>query len=88
MSQEKFIYHQDPGHGWIAVSRKFCEELGILKVITTCSYQKAGTVYLEEDCDGSRFCKAFRDRFGCDPNLEERHTNNSSPIRYYDQFRP
>lgn len=45
----------DPGHGWISAPRKLVNELGIAKQITAWSYQKGGSVYLEEDCDASLF---------------------------------
>lgn len=53
-----YVYHLDPGHGWLAVKRKELEDLGIASKITSCSYQKGKTVYLEEDCDMSLFLQA------------------------------
>ena len=81
-----FKVYADPGHAWVACKRKFLVEIGILEKITPFSYQRGGTVYLEEDCDVATFVKAFKEKFGCVPIWDERHTNNSSPVRSYDHF--
>lgn len=59
-----YIFHSDPGHGWLAVKRKECEELGILDKISSCSYvsDSGKTIYLEEDCDAPLFLSAKRER--------------------------
>ena len=54
----KFFHRTDPGHGWVSVSRKLIDKLGIAADITPYSYQKGGTVYLEEDNDASTFYDA------------------------------
>ena len=54
----KYHFTSDPGHGWLHVKRAELERLGIAYRITSCSYQRGGTVYLEEDCDLSTFCEA------------------------------
>jgi hypothetical protein len=81
------IYHQDPGHGWFGVKRAALSALGILEQVSSYSYQRGETVYLEEDCDASLFFKAVRDRLGQNPQYQERHTNKRSPIRSYNCFR-
>lgn len=43
--------YSDSGHSWAAVKRSVLSEIGILHKITEYSYQKGGTVYLEEDVD-------------------------------------
>ena len=47
----------DPGHSWLAVKRKLLSELGILDKVSSFSYQKGNTVYLEEDCDVNLLAK-------------------------------
>ena len=79
-----YIFHSDPGHGWLAVKRKELARLNILNKISSCSYQKGGTVYLEEDCDASLFIQAKKDN-GETFEYKESHQENT-PIRYYNHF--
>ena len=81
----KIKFYSDPGHGWGAVKRKVLDELGIAHKITTCSYQKGGTVYLEEDCDLSTLVAALGKK-GVTVTYEEKHTEGRHPIRSYDRF--
>lgn len=53
-----YTYHTDPGHGWLEVSRHEVERLGIAGEISHYSYQRNGTLFLEEDCDMTRFLAA------------------------------
>jgi len=88
----KYVQHDDPGHGWLEVTRKECEELGILGDISPYSYEKDGMVYLEEDLDVSVFLKAKY------PDLEPcmawkmlgatRVHEDPTPIRDYPPFQP
>lgn len=86
MKSKTYIFHTDPGHGWLAVKRKECVELGILDKISSWSYQKGQTVYLEEDCDAALFFNAYRTKFGKDPAYRDSYLERT-PIRYYDAFR-
>jgi hypothetical protein len=70
--KKQFDYIVDPGHGWVKVPFELLRELGIEKQITSHSYYYQGHVYLEEDCDASRFAGAFASRFGFEPKLRER----------------
>ena len=63
----KIKHHSDAGHGWYAVKRKLIEELGIQYEISGCSYEKGNTVYLEEDSDMRKFCKALAKKVGINP---------------------
>ena len=51
MTAVKRKFHQDPGHGWLCVKRSELEDLGIADRITSFSYQKNQSVYLQEDLD-------------------------------------
>lgn len=55
-----FTLHSDPGHGWLEVPRGLLDTLGIAGDISTYSYIRGDTAYLEEDCDASRFVEAMR----------------------------
>lgn len=57
-----YKYYQDAGHGWLAVKRSELVELGIANKITSYSYQRGKTVYLEEDCDMTTFVNALTAR--------------------------
>lgn len=63
--------HTDPGHGWLAVSLKELNELGIGDKITRYSYVKGRMAYLEEDCDLTTFIKAYNAKHGVDPKIVE-----------------
>lgn len=79
-------YYTDPGHGWGAVKRKVLDQLGIAHKITQYSYQKGGTVYLEEDLDLSTLVTALAIK-GEVVEYKQKHTNKYSPIRNYDIFK-
>jgi hypothetical protein len=81
----KIKFYSDPGHGWGAVKRHVLYDLGIADKITTCSYQKGATVYLEEDCDLPTLTTALSAK-GIWVEHIEKHTDGRSPIRSYDRF--
>lgn len=72
----------DPGHGWLKVPRKKLVELGILSMITGCSYQRGDYVYLEEDCDATTFAAAMREEW----TDKMQSTDRQSKIRSYESF--
>ena len=82
----KYIYHQDPGHGWIEVPLTELRRLGIADKISSYSYQRQGQAFLEEDgdCDTWHFAKQ---EVGEDYETIKRHTNNESPIRNYTPYK-
>lgn len=79
-------FYSDPGHGWLAVKRHVLEQLHLLHRISSYSYQRGATVYLEEDCDASLFLSIAR-HFG-EVNITDKFTDKRSPIRSYDSFHP
>jgi len=86
MKNKTFRFYNDPGHGWLAVKRKFLIELGILEKITSYSYQRGNTVYLEEDLDMDTFFKAYENRFSVLPTYTSTYHKRNSPIRFYECF--
>jgi len=80
-----FVYHTDPGHGWLAVKRKLLKELGVADKITAYSYQsKSGqTIYLEEDGDAQRFIQAYKLKYGVEPQTVDSYRDYYSPVRSY-----
>jgi len=85
-SEFKIKFYSDPGHGWGAVKIQKLYELGIADKISSFSYQKGGTVYLEEDCDLATLVTTLASK-GIVVKYEEKHTDNRSPIRSYNSFR-
>lgn len=83
-SSKTYIFHSDPGHGWLAVKLKELQELGIADKISSYSYQKGKTVYLEEDCDMSIFIKAKKAQ-GIDVQYRDSYLEKT-PIRYYSSY--
>jgi hypothetical protein len=79
-----YIFHLDPGHGWLAVKRSELVKLNILKQISPYSYQRGKTVYLEEDCDAKIFFKA-KEVVGEKIECRESYQKNT-PIRSYPHF--
>lgn len=85
-STKTYVVHSDPGHAWIAVPIKELFELGIQDKITSYSYIKGKSAYLEEDCDLSTFFSAFRARFGKDPAYRDGKHWDRCPVRSFDRY--
>jgi hypothetical protein len=85
---KSFKFYEDPGHGWLAVKRKLLSQLGVLPHISSCSYEKGQTIYLEEDRDAGLFIQAFVMAFDKEPQLIEKHTNKNSFVRYLKHYEP
>ena len=79
--QDSYTYHQDPGHGWIAVNREEVLALGLAGKISSYSYQDNLFVYLEEDCDAPRWYSAHKEHFGTEPIIHEEHQDGDHWIR-------
>ncbi|RLD84453.1 MAG: hypothetical protein DRJ10_01255 [Bacteroidetes bacterium] len=84
--QTKFNFYCDPGHGWIKVPLTLLSELGIADKISSYSYINKDHAFLEEDCDASLFIHSMKAQ-GYKISLNEFHTNNSSKIRSYDEYK-
>ena len=82
----KIKVYSDPGHAWGAVKRKVIDELGIADKITSYSYQKGGTVYLEEDLDLATLVDALKRRAVFYKFEEKNSAHRYSPIRNYMRY--
>jgi hypothetical protein len=80
-----YVFHADPGHGWLAVKRAALHELGIADKVSSYSYQKGDTVYLEEDCDMPLYLGELQAR-SLHYSFKESHTNSDSHIRRYEPY--
>jgi hypothetical protein len=82
--KKTYVFHEDPGHGWLAVKRKELVQLNLMNKISTCSYQNGDTVYLEEDCDAGLFIEKMKE---LNQEVEIRRSfRENTPIRSYRQF--
>jgi hypothetical protein len=82
----KFKFYSDAGHGWLAVKRKVLLEFFDANQISTYSYQRGGTVYLEKDCDMPKFLSKLKNT-GYKYEIEEKRSKTDrSIIRSYENF--
>ena len=79
-----FIYHEDPGHGWIEVPMQELYALGIAAKITPYSYRNGETAFLEEDDDADTLLKALRAQ-GVEVTFERRY-QEYTPIQHYNPY--
>jgi hypothetical protein len=78
-----FTYLQDPGHGWLIVSRSDLAGAGMSPAdFSSCSYAHGDTLALEEDCDMPKFLKRL-DELGISYRLREQHTNRDACVRHW-----
>jgi len=87
MKNKTYVFHTDPGHGWLAVPFKDIEALGIQDKISGYSYVKGKTAYLEEDCDAAVFMEAYAERFGQRPSYRTSYQDRTQ-IRYFASYQP
>lgn len=74
-----FVFHQDPGHGWLQVEKQDCERVGFCP--TQYSYMGGGYLYLEEDLDAPLFLAKWKEA-GLPYGIQELpQTKRESPIR-------
>lgn len=78
-------FHSDSGHGWLAVKVGLLEDLGIIDKISTYSYIRGKTAYLEEDMDAGVFTQAYVAKFGKRFDIEESYKQYSN-IRGYEHY--
>ena len=87
------IKHDDGAHGWFAVPRLELKQLGIESQVSSFSYQKNSTVYLEEDCDATLFFDALEAQgHGAfeDHTIEYVYHDSPTlcPVRGYEDYAP
>jgi hypothetical protein len=78
--KNEFYFYTDPGHGWLDVPRALLHELGIAERVSSYSYQRGDSVFLEEDCDYSLFRRAMM-QAGREFTTADIHTDGQSFIR-------
>ena len=80
-----FTFHTDPGHGWLEVPMSLLRDLGIADKVSSYSYMRGDSAYLEEDCDAGLFVQAFLERFGSRPLIDSTYTHNA-PMRSFRSY--
>lgn len=84
---QKFTHYCDSGHGWVAVKKELLKHLGIADKISSCSYMRGKTAYLEEDDDATTFIEEVKRR-DININIVSKHCKKDrSPIRSYETYK-
>ena len=81
-----YIWAIDAGHEWLAVKMKELEELNIADKISSYSYVKGGTVYLEGDCDAAVFIDAYTHKHGAAPKTKAGKHWDRQPCRSFPHY--
>lgn len=87
-----FTLYADPSHGWLKVSAKDVNEVGLSSIsFSRYSFFKNNAngwadFYLEEDMDATLFIAAYKVAYGEEPVVRESLRNTSSPIRRYERL--
>ena len=86
MIEGHYIFHEDPGHGWLQVPISEIKELGIADKISPYSYRLRDWCFLEEDCDAGVFIDALKARDIPFKFTDRVYRTTSAPIRNYPQY--
>ena len=71
MGNNQYLFHEDPGHGWLEVPIQTIKDLNLTDKITPYSYMDQHSVYLEEDCDLTTFMNTLKERgIKCNPDQD------------------
>jgi hypothetical protein len=81
-----YIWAVDAGHEWLAVKMNELVNLDIAHKITSYSYTKGGTVYLEGDCDAAVFFDAYKAKFGVEPKTKQGKHWDRQPCRSFARY--
>ena len=81
-----YIWAVDAGHEWLAVKMNELVNLDIAHKISSYSYMKGGTAYLEGDCDAALFIDAYTAKFGHAPKTKQGKVWDRQPCRSFAQY--
>jgi len=81
-----YIWAVDAGHAWLSVKQSELNNLGIAHKISSYSYMKGGSVYLEEDCDAAVFIDAYTAKFGHAPKTKQGKYWDRQPCRSFASY--
>jgi hypothetical protein len=77
----KVTFFNDAGHGWYSVKKAWLEFHGLMNKVSSFSYQKGDTIYLEEDCDASLLFNKAKE-IGLELSVKSSYKHRS-PVRSY-----
>jgi len=82
MLDRHYSFFSDAGHGWLRVTVDDCKAIGLDRSdFSWYSYADKDWLYLEEDCDASKFIAAYVKTVGEMPVIHDVHHGRNSPIR-------
>jgi hypothetical protein len=82
-----FIFHTDPGHGWLEVGLNEVKSAGLqLSDFSEYSYRDGPRLFLEEDLDAGVFVKAWKAAGNAITIIEE-NTDDDSFVRNLPRIR-
>jgi hypothetical protein len=80
-----YVFHTDPGHGWLEVSKDELSLFNIADKISSYSYKLGNKVFLEEDCDAGLFINALENK-GIKFTYTTINSNTDSIVRTYKRY--
>lgn len=84
------VFESDMGHGYLHVPIEILKHLNLkMSDFSSHSFTDFSKVYLEEDCDASKFVNAWRKFCNMDINslVREVHTNGNAKCRSYQRIK-
>jgi hypothetical protein len=79
-------FYSDDGHGWLRVPLHVVSAMGLADKISAYSYRDERFAYLEEDCDMTKFCEAFKQAHAIEPVINIVRCRGESSIRRKARF--
>ena len=88
LTEKKYTFYEDAGHGWLAVPVTHLRILNILDKISGYSYRNGSVAFLEEDCDYSVFADTWEQFTGLKIGeyIDSVYDGDSSGIRNFAGF--
>lgn len=77
---QNLTFHSDAGHGWLAVPEKIIKWIGYRPTSFSYYDHKNKVVFLEEDCDATKFLKLAESK-RMTINIVDKYDGDVSPIR-------
>jgi len=79
---KSFTIHTDPGHGWLEVTHRDLEDVGLHpSQFAGYSYCDKGKYYLEEDCHAYEFMKAYEKKYGKLPECVDEYMEDTFVLK-------
>jgi hypothetical protein len=85
--RDRYVFHQDSGHGWLEVPAREIKAMGLEGRITSYSYLHEDKAYLEEDLDAGTFLD-MRKLLPKPVAIQNNYMDGMCRIRDYPHYRP